>query len=160
MKLTEEEKEQGYIIGACILQHPDEEDLKSYDSDLIDLKDIRIYSPGDLGKITPLYDPEYWRPVGKEESMSVYDKEFLVTPVFRKATNIDNHTKKEVLFLVDGEVYTYTYYSDPQMGVSEVYKRSEDGAVSQVYSSFKRIDQGAYYQEIGRRLSIRGGEVL
>ena len=83
--------------------------------------------------------------------MKIFDKEFDVALLSFEREEGNTH----VSYTTGGEVYSYNYSSSPSMAVCEVLKKNKiTRKWEQVYSSFKHIPQGSYYQEIGRQLAV------
>lgn len=82
--------------------------------------------------------------------MKILDKNFNVELISFEDKSTKRDTYRKVVFKVDGEVYHYTYAGGRPMTLSSVVKDTGE----KVYSPWKYIPNGAYYQEIGRKLSI------
>lgn len=87
--------------------------------------------------------------------MKIFDKEFDVAILKYEDKSIKDNTHRSVVFTTEGEVYHYLYSGGPTMCLSSVRKENRaTGKMDEVYSPWKHIPNGAYYEEIGRRLSI------
>lgn len=88
--------------------------------------------------------------------MKVFDKEFEVALLSKEDKSNGSSIDRRVVFTTNGEVYHYEYGGSKNMCLSSVYveDRENEGKLKQVYSSWRHIEGGSYFEEIGRRLSI------
>lgn len=85
---------------------------------------------------------------------TVFGKTFNVTPIELVDKSSNGNVDRTVKYIVDGEVYTYKFCGGGTMALGSVNKITLDGSYEEVYSAFKHIPNGSYYEEIGRQLSI------
>lgn len=83
--------------------------------------------------------------------MKILDKDFNVELISFEDKSTKGDTYRKVIFKADGEVYLYTYAGGRPMTLSSVVKDTGE----EVYSPWKHIPNGSYYEEIGRKLSIQ-----
>lgn len=87
--------------------------------------------------------------------MTVFDKEFDVVLLNFEDNSTPGNPDRHVTFTTGGEVYHYRYVGCPSMALSSVTRENrETFKHDEVYSSWKYIPGGSYYEEIGRRLSV------
>lgn len=86
--------------------------------------------------------------------MKIFDKEFDVKLIEYADMSKPQNPHTVVKFLVDGEMYIYTYTGGGLMALGYVNKIDEHGYMTPIYDPFKHIENGSYYEEIGRQLSI------
>lgn len=79
--------------------------------------------------------------------MKIFDKQFKVELISFEDKSTKEKTYRKVIFKADREVYHYIYEGT----LSYVVKDTGE----EVYSPFKCIENGSYYEEIGRKLSIQ-----
>ena len=93
--------------------------------------------------------------MSKTTTMQVFDKPFeveFISCVDQSSPNFPNVTVK---FKVEDEIYYYTYKGSISQAFSSVMKENKaTKKIEQVYSAYKHIENGSYYDEIGRRLSV------
>lgn len=87
--------------------------------------------------------------------MEIFGKKFDVALLSFNDKSTQGNPYREVIFTTEGEVYHYVYSGGPTMALSQVHKENrKTGNLDEVYSPWKNIPNGSYYEEIGRRLSV------
>ena len=85
-----------------------------------------------------------------EATMSVFGVPFEVKLISQEDRSTKDYTDKKVVFSANGETYHYAYSGGGLMKLSSVH----DDDLNEVYSPWRHIPNGSYYEEIGRRLSV------
>lgn len=87
--------------------------------------------------------------------MKIFDKEFDVAILSFEDNSIEGSPNRKVTFTTGGDVYHYCYSGGGTMALSSVVKENrKTDKIEEVYSPWKHIPNGGYYEEIGRQLSI------
>ena len=91
----------------------------------------------------------------EEVKMDVFDRSFDVILLSIEDNSTIGNPNRLVKFRINSDVYEYYYSGGHTMALGSVVKiNNETNEKEIVYSPFKYIPNGSYYEEIGRRLSL------